>query len=481
MNISRLAAAFIACAWLTGIPAKAELPDLGDVSRVAFSEQEEAQVGREIMRSIRNSPGWIDAPEINDYLSRLVDRLVRASDEPHRHFEVFLVRDTTINAFALPGGFLGVHTGLIAAARSEDELAGVLAHEIAHVTQHHIARMVQSTSGDSLAMLAALAIAVLAANSHPEVSNAALTTAQASVMQGQINFTRLHEREADRVGLQILTRAGFDPAGIASFFERMMAQGRLYEIEAPIYLRTHPLSHERMADLQNRIQSDLRLRPKSDEFAWMQAAVMSLDGNAVQASKAFKSRVQASPGEPALHYGLALAALRNHDVEQAQTALAHLRAQTQLSEFLQARQAMLAARIAEQSGGAAAALPALQKAQARLPGDQPLAYLLAEILLRANQPELARRLIETRLSTWPEDARLYRQLAQAELALGKRLQSHMAQAEAYRLEGLLEAALEQLQIGLRTGQGDFYTLSIADSRIKALRDQLRDTATKKKH
>ena len=184
---------------------------------MALSEANEDRIGREIMRQIRDGTEYLDDPVLSEYLNGLGDRLAAASPEPGRHFELFPVRDASINAFALPGGYIGVHTGLISATRNESELAGVLAHEIAHVTQHHIARMVDAQKSAGLASLVALAVAILAARSSPDAAQAAIVTAQAMSIQNQLDFTREHEREADRVGLQTLSQPAFRRKAWARF------------------------------------------------------------------------------------------------------------------------------------------------------------------------------------------------------------------------------------------------------------------------
>ncbi len=477
----RLIAAFFLFLLYTSVWAAVELPDLGDPARVAFSEETEARLGQEIMRQIRGSRDYYDDAALTDYLNRLGERLVAASDEPGRRFEFFVVRDSSINAFALPGGYVGIHTGLLSAARSEAELAGVLAHEIAHVTQHHLARMVKGSEGLTVAALAGIAVAILAARSNPQLADAALRTSQAYGVQQQIDFTRAHEHEADRVGYQILEGAGFDPAGMASFFERLMLQGRLYDNSAPVYLRTHPLSHDRMADMQNRIAQRAYRQPRVDRerdaaFGLLQAHIQAHEGHVAETVKRFRARIQERPQDPAAHYGLIEVLLRDNDARAALTQVEHLRKllTTPLVE-------MQTARVIRAVKGPEAALPGLQAALVRWPGDRALGYLSVRTYLAAGQPHAAHALVVERQRTWPEDIILWRLLAETELALGHPLESHLAEAEAYVREGLLQAAIDQLQTALREARasgnavagGDFYVLSIAESRLNRLRETLK--------
>src|SRR5260221_14434282 len=217
------------------------LPDLGDISESALPAAKERALGLQAMREIRADRAYVDDVETAAYVQSIGQRLAERSAQPSIDFSFFVISDQTLNAFALPGGFIGVHTGLILAAQSESELAGVLAHEIAHVTQKHIARLIASQSNNALLSLGALALAILAARSNPQVGTAAVATAQATMIQSQLDFTRAHEEEADRVGLQTLERAGFDTRGMARFFERLQRESRAYDSKAPSYLRTHPL------------------------------------------------------------------------------------------------------------------------------------------------------------------------------------------------------------------------------------------------
>ncbi len=445
----------------------AGLPDLGDASRVALSESQEDQIGREIMRQVRNDADYLNDPVLEDYLANLGDKLASASPEPGRRYEFFPVRDPSINAFALPGGYIGVHTGLISAARNESELAGVLSHEIAHVTQHHIARMVGSQKIGGIATLAALAVAILAARSNSQASEAVIATAQAMNIQHQLDFTREHEREADRTGLQILSDAGFSPQGMATFFERLQAQGRLYENNAPAYLRTHPLTFQRIADMQNRVaQMPYRQHVDSLEFLLARARIQANEGEAADALRRFEAQTRASP-DPAAWYGLASAALRAGKTERAHAALARLDADKVASPVVLALKAELA--LSERRPQQAIDL--LANAMHTHTSYRPLAYLYARALLAAGKPREALIFIGEQQRTWFADARLYGLLAEAHQALGELTQSHLAQAESYALQDRQGAAIEQLQLAQKSGGADFYTLSIIDARLREMKQR----------
>jgi predicted Zn-dependent protease len=444
-----------------------ELPDLGEISRASLSEAQEDRIGREIMRQIRESSDYLDDAVIAEYLENLGDRLAGVSPNPGRHFEFFPVRDASINAFALPGGYVGVHTGLISAARNESELAGVLSHEIAHVTQGHIARMVDNQKSNSLISLAALAVAILAARSNSQVSQAALVGAQALSIQNQLDFTRENEREADRIGLQILETSGYSPQGMGSFFERLQAQGRLYENNAPAYLRTHPLTYERIADMQNRLGSmPYRQHADSPEFQLVRARVQAAEGEAKDAVAVFEALAREKPA-PAAWYGLAQAYLRVSNLAKAEQALARIDGSMAKSPLV----AVARIDLALAAGKTEEALKLTQAAQKQHGGYRPLAYLRAKTLLRANRPQEALDFLVEQQRTWSADSTFHELRAQAHNSLGQAAQAHLAQAEAYALTDRIAAAMEQLRLAQRAGRADFYTMSIIDARLRELRER----------
>lgn len=229
------------------------LPEFGEPADATLPLHQERELGREVYQQIRAYNLILDDPELGAYIQDLGNTLVEASPEARgKPFTFFIIRDPSINAFALPGGYIGMHTGLIRAAQTEAEVAGVLAHEIAHVTQRHIARRMDSTSGWDLASAALLLAAIAAGGGDPDVVQAALGIGMSMSYQQRVNFTRAHELEADRLGIGTLAAAGFDPVGMENFFRRMAAQARLYGDGIPELLRTHPYSTTRMAEARNR-------------------------------------------------------------------------------------------------------------------------------------------------------------------------------------------------------------------------------------
>ncbi len=356
---------FLLCILLEVTTLRAQsLPELGDTSALTISPADERRLGESIMREIRRDPAYLDDPEITDYVNNLGNRLAKHSDSVRQEFDFFVVRDPQINAFALPGGFIGVHTGLILAGQSESEIAGVLAHEVAHVTQRHIARMLTQQSRGQVISIAALAVAILAARSNSQVGEAAIALGQAGVTQSQLNFSRENEREADRIGLQMLDAAGFDPRGMPVFFERLQRATRVYEGGAPSYLRSHPLTFERIGDIQNRLeQKPYRQVADSLDFHLIRAKLRAENELPADAIAFFESSLKERKflSEPATRYGLVASLIRARQYDRARQEIEKLR-KTE-SPIISA----LACRLDESLGDSAKSLPCYRDAHQSYP------------------------------------------------------------------------------------------------------------------
>lgn len=453
------------------------LPDLGEASQAAFSPQQERRIGEEIMQEVRASRNYLNDAELTEYLNELGYRLVAGSPDNRRDFEFFLLEDATLNAFALPGGFIGVHTGLILAAQSESELASVLAHEIAHIEQKHLARMIAGNQQSSLTSLAALAVAILAARSNPQVANAALATAQAVSIQTQLDFTREHEREADRLGLQILQQSSFDTHAMPAFFERLQKFGRVYDNNAPVYLRTHPLTTERIADVENRVASlPYKQVKSSQEFQLLRAKLRAMQGSPDQAVAHFEDSLKEKKydDEAAARYGHVYALQRERRFAAAEQELTRLRKIVPTNAVVES----LAANLKSASGETSAALDIYRSALKRFPRHHALAYGYAESLLQARQAKAAEKFLAAQLTVTPTDYRLFELLARSHAAQGRTFLQHQAQAEAYARSGNPHAAIEQLQIAAKSADADFYQLSSAEARLKELRAMVAESSKK---
>ena len=446
-----------------------DLPDLGESSRAELSPQLERRIGESIMNQIRlREPSYVDDPEINDYLARLGRRLVEASDNPTGEFHFFAIRDNTVNAFAMFGGFIGVNTGTILTAQSESELAGVIGHEIAHVTQNHLARQIAKEKQNTIPSLVAMAIGILAARSNTSVAAGAITSVQAGLIQSQLAYTRDFEREADRMGYQSLEKAGFDVRGMGEFFERLQKAGRLYENNAPVYLRSHPLTVERLSDMQNRAQeSPYRQVVSSLDFHLVRAKLRAQSGTPKEAVAEFEKLLleRKYVSQAAVQYGLSYALMRARNVDGALRASENLRALRDSSPIL----AGLAAEISAVSGDFTGAHGIYRQALQRFPQAKSLVYGYADALYAAGEHAKALSFLEAQLQRDSSDFRLYGLQARAFAATGKRLQQHRAQAEHYFLQGQLGQAIEQLQFAQKETDGNFYEQSAVDARLRELR------------
>jgi len=446
------------------------LPDLGDGSGGILPPVVERKIGESIVREIRQrDPTYLDDPEIVDYLNELGVRLSAAIPGGRQDFEFIVIRDNSINAFALPGGFIGTHTGLLLASESESEVASVLAHEMAHVTQRHIARMLGAQQQVQLPAMIAIAAALLLGGSRPDLAQAAAMAAQGAAVQAQLGYSRDYEREADRIGFQTLSAAGFDTHAMGAFFEKMQRYTRILDDgTVPSYLRTHPVTTERIADAQARAANQpYRQHLDAAEYHLVRAKLRAESGEARDAVTHFRAAVRDRrfASGPAASYGLAVALLRANQPHEAAAELERVRAAGTSSPML----ASLTARVRQALGDAAGALAVLRDGVARWPHRRALAYAYVEALNGAGRQEDALSQVSAQLRLYPRDPALHELRAKTYAALGKRLQQHQAQAEVYVLRGSLPAAIEQLQLAQSAGDGNFYELSAVDARLKELR------------
>lgn len=479
---ARKAVALVLCAALA-IPASVfadSLPDLGESARADLSPQMERKIGESIMNDIRlHEPSYVDDPEVDDYLNRLGQRLVAASTQPGGDFHFFAIRDSQVNAFAMFGGFIGVNTGTILTAQSESELAGVLAHEISHVTQNHLARQISAEKQQSVLGLIAMAVALLAARSNSQAAGAAIGGSQAAMVQSQLAFSRDFEREADRVGFDVLQKAGYDPRGMADFFERLQRSTRVYENNAPVYMRSHPITVERISDMENRLQGvPYRQVRDSIDFQLVRAKLRAQLGTPKEAITEFETllRERKFASEAAARYGLACALLRAKKYAAAEPELELLRRQKAGSAMAE----NLAAEIKVGNGDLAAAAAIYREALQRFPLSRALAYGYAETLFAQRSYDRLEKFLEEQLQSYVSDPKLYGLLAKTQAVQGRKLAQHRALAEMYVLQGRLEQAIEQLQFAQRAGDGNFYDQSVVDARLRELKKQRAEELKQKK-
>lgn len=444
------------------------LPDLGDTSQEAMSPQQERKIGEQSMFEIRSDKDYLDDAEVNDYLNQVGYQLVSNSNEPGQEFEFFSINDNSINAFALPGGFIGVNTGLILMAQSESELASVLGHEIAHVTQHHIARMVAGQKVDTITAMAALAVAILAARSNPQASQAAMVGMQAGSIQRQLNFTRIHEQEADRIGLATLQKAGFDPHAMSIFFERLQKSTRLLDNNIPSYLRTHPITSDRIADVANRVQhTPYRLVPDSLNFQLVRSKLRSMQNQPQEAINFFQNALgeQKHGNQTAQRYGLVMALMRAGQIARAKQEFIPLQELISQNPMV----ATLAGKIRRADKDQTGIIEFYQGATQNFPQHRALTYDYVDLLVEARRFYDAIKILNEKIITYPNDVRLYERQARIYSSLGKQQEQHHALAYVYILRGNLHGAIEQLELAKETGT-DFRELSIIEKELKEFKE-----------
>ena len=452
---------------------------LGEVAQGEFSPLLEQKIGASIINDIRaRDPSYLDDPEINGYLNRIGGKLASQSENNKQSFEFFALRDATLNAFAMPGGYIGVHSALILSSQTESELASVLAHEISHVTQRHLARLINKSGQGEVASLVGLAVAILAARSNPDMAMGAVMAGQGLAIQNQLKYSRDFEREADRIGLQLLERSGYDVRGMGSFFERLQKFGRIYENNAPGYLRTHPLTVERIADMENRIHGrPYKQVPDSVEFLLVKAKLRAQSGSPQDALTEFQTQLKDRKfaNEAVVHYGLAQTKLLLKDYAGAERAVNDIRRLKLVSPMVET----LTAELRMKQGDPASAVKLLTVARQRYPQERGISYLLVAALHDAQQPAEALSITRDDLVSYPSDDRMHILQAKSFALLGQRAEQHRALGEAYSLQGQLPAAIIQFELAQKAGDGNFYAQSQIDARLRELKKQQADELKQK--
>jgi predicted Zn-dependent protease len=483
------------------------LPTLGDTSREDLSPIMERKLGEEIMRDIRRDRDYLDDPPILEYLNSFGADLVAARPgargDANFDYFFFIVRDPMLNAFALPGGNIGIHSSLLLAAQTESELASVLSHEIGHVAQRHIARQLGAQKGDALIPLAAMILAALAARSSSDAAIGVFMGGQGLAIQRQLNFGRDAEREADRVGFQIMGEAGYDTSGMVAFFQRLQQSTRNYSDLVPAWLQSHPLTSERIADIQARIREQpYRQRVDGMDFYLVRSRARVLQDESekglLEATQFFRNQLE-QPGRhqvAAGQYGLAMVALKRHDYAGAQAWLDKARAAIDkpptagafstplpkgMSDTALAFMA-LEIKLAQEDQPAviAQAITEAKEARARFPLSRGIAWQYADAMIKGGQQDEATHFLRDQLQMYRNEPELYDFLAQAYAKQGKIALQHIALAESYVLQGGLLAALDQLTLARKASDASYYDQSVIDARERELQAQRREAMGEKK-
>jgi len=457
-----------------------DLPDLGESARADLPPQLEKKIGESIMNDIRlHEPSYVDDAEVNEYLDRLGHRLVSASNDPTGEFHFFAIRDAQVNAFAMFGGYIGVNTGTILTAQSESELAAVIAHEISHVTQHHLARHISTQKQNTILGMIAMAAALLAARSNSQAAAATIAGSEAAMVQSQLAFSRDFEREADRLGFETLEKAGFDSRGMADFFERLQRATRVYENNAPVYMRSHPLTTERISDMQNR-QARVPYKQVRDgiDFQFVRAKLRAQLGAPRDATGEFEAllRDRKFSSETATRFGYAHALLRAKKYPQAEQEAEFVRRQKTGSLMAE----NLLAEIKAGAGDLTAAATLYRDALQRFPTSRSLAYGYADTLFAQRNYDRLQAFLEEQVQSYSSDYRIYNLLAKTYAVQGRQLAQHRALAEMYVLQGRLAQAVEQLQFAQKANDGNFYEQSVVDARLRELKKQYAEELKQKR-
>ncbi|MES2624276.1 MAG: M48 family metalloprotease [Pseudomonadota bacterium] len=469
--VNRLYCGLSLAIMLQAVPvyAQVNLPVLGDSMSGIISTQQEYEFGREFLRSVRSQTQALNDPLIAEYISSLTYKLAAVSELTDHRLEFILIDSEVLNAFAAPGGIVGVNAGLFLYADTEGEFASVLAHELAHISQRHYARNVEQTRNNRIPNMAGLlASLVIAATVGGEAGQAALMTAQSASLENQLRFSRSNEEEADRIGIRTLYNAGFDPNNMAAMFERML-QSRNFSQRLPEFLSTHPLDENRIADSKNRANSYSAVENiENIEFALMRQRVLihyaknpeaeiesrqrdlnQLNGNAADAAR----------------YGLALAQLKTGQYVQASESLSELlRAEPSKITYL-----ILEAEIASAAQNYSRAIDILEKSLRTNPDNHPLTMTYAATLTKAGRFAEAADVLEKHSIAYPNDTQLWYDLAEVQGQAGNISKVHQARAEYFIGVGDFAHARDQLELALRLEEDRLVT-----ARIRQRLDYIRE-------
>ena len=450
------------------------LPSIGDSVATGMSPEQERRTGEGVIRNIRRAGGILDDPLTTEYINQLGYRLVSHSQADHSDFAFFIINDAEINAFALPGGFIGMNYGLILSSQSESELASVVAHEIAHITQRHHARAYNLAEENNIPVMAALIAAIVLGSSDNELGEAAMASLAAGTIQRQIDFTRENEKEADHIGIGLLADAGFDPFSMADFFDTLHNKSRLYGPQAPEFLRTHPVSKNRTADARNRAANYPRARLKNEfDFQLIRARLRVITSNNPKRTlDQFEQNLASGryANKTTEQYGYALALLENNMHQKAAKIIASLiKSDPQRIAYLLAH-----AKQQKLAGKTKRALGTYNQALKIYPKNEALTLEYVETLLTSKQAKSAIKALTPVLHDTPSTPYFYKLLAQAEGQLKDDASRHTALAEYYYHIGQTHQALTQLKLALKDKKADFYLRSQIEARQKEFQQEILD-------
>lgn len=470
MSLLRPTLLTLAC--LLAVPLMAnDLPSLGDASSAIVSPQQEHQLGRAWLSLLRGQISQLDDPQLKDFVETSVYRLSETSQLQDRRLEFVLLNSPQINAFAAPGGIIGVNGGLFLYAQTEAEYASVMAHELAHLSQRHFARGLEAQQRMQLPVMAGLLAGIVAAAAGAgDVGIAAIASTQAAAMQEQRRFSRQNEQEADRIGLVNLEKAGFDPRAMPSMFERLMRQYR-YDRKPPEFLLTHPVSESRIADTRNRAeQYASKGITDSVRYQLMRARVQLIyEETPGVAAKRFRNMLDENPQMEAARYGLVLAQIKGGQLKQARGTLQPLltAAPNDVNYNLaQIELDMAANRLNDAENR-------LTRMLSLFPNNYPINQANVDLLMKQQRIQDAERALDELLKNRGKDPDIWYQVAEVRGLAGNTVGLHQARGEFFALVGDYNQALEQLDFAKRRASNNFQLASRIDARQRELMEEKR--------
>ena len=469
MKLLRPTLLTLAC--LIGQPVLAnDLPSLGDSSSGIVSPEQEHQLGRAWLSLLRGQVPQLSDPLLKDYLERSVYRLAETSQLQDRRLEFVLLDSPQLNAFAAPGGIIGVNGGLFLHAQTEAEYASVLAHELAHLSQRHFARGLEAQKRMQLPLMAAMLAGVVAAAAGAgDAGIAAIISTQAAAIQSQRRFSRQHEQEADRIGIINLERAGYDPRAMPEMFGRLMRQYR-YDQKPPEFLLTHPVTESRIADTKNRAEQypDTGVED-SLKYQLLRARMdLKFESTPGVSAKRFRAMLADDPNLDAARYGLALAQMKSGQLKEATLNLEPLLAK----EPDDATYNLAQIELDITANRLAAARARLQGLLILYPGNYPVRQANIDLLIKENKLQDAEQELDALVEARPQDPDIWYQVAEIRGLTGNIIGLHQARAEYFALVGDYEQAIEQLDFAKRRSN-NFQSAARIDARQKQLIEEKR--------
>jgi beta-barrel assembly-enhancing protease len=444
-----------------------ELPDLGGYSDNIISKVEEDRIAKQILFQVNQSPSVLHDVEIDDFLMGLGNRLLGVTSIANRDIDFFIVNDSTINAFAMLGGIIGVHTGLFLAANSESELASVLAHEISHITQKHLQRMIASQQNDSLKTVLGVALALLISRSNPELASGTIRAAGAAAAQNALDFTRENEKEADREGIKILDRSGFDVSASIDFFKTLQRGGQFTVGASPAFLRTHPVTLDRISDIQDRLKDyPYKQRVDSDEFYYVKGKLRALleEKSNIISILQMNIKNKSYINEAGERFSLAYAYLLNSQIIKAREQLDFLKGNKLPNPML----INLEAIILVKERRYIEAIKLYKKGLLMYPGYRAFVYGLADHYIHERKEKVAINMLQKYLLLYPKDPSLYELMAKAHAGEGKVLLQYENLSNAFYYRYNIREAISLMDLAVRANDGNFYEKSRVEARLKEL-------------